>query len=233
MQLSNNQQAFLALVRAGLWEKEVRLSQFGIVDFQEIYRFADEQSVIGLVAAGLDYVRDCKPSQMDALSFAGTALQLEQRNLTMNSFIAKLFATLRNVNIYSLLVKGQGIAQCYERPQWRACGDIDLYLSKENYEKAKAYMLPLAQSVETEDKKRLHLGMNIDSEIIELHGTMYTGISRRINKVLDEIHNDIFYTGNVRSWNNKGVQVFLPGVDNDVIIIFSHFINHFLSKGSV
>ena len=32
------QQAFFALVRGGLWEKEVRLSQFGEVDYEEIHQ---------------------------------------------------------------------------------------------------------------------------------------------------------------------------------------------------
>ena len=60
MQLTTNQQAFLALVRAGLWEKEARLSQYGDIDFNEILRLAEEQSVVGLVAAGIEHVVDLK-----------------------------------------------------------------------------------------------------------------------------------------------------------------------------
>ena len=45
------QQVFLALVRGGLWEKEVRLSQFGDVDYEEVMSLAEEQSVVGLVTA--------------------------------------------------------------------------------------------------------------------------------------------------------------------------------------
>ena len=52
MKLNNNQQAFLELVRAGLWEKDACLLQYGNIDFQEVYRLAQEQSVVGLVAAG-------------------------------------------------------------------------------------------------------------------------------------------------------------------------------------
>ena len=33
--LDNNTQAFLALVRAGLWEKDVRLSQFNNIELSE------------------------------------------------------------------------------------------------------------------------------------------------------------------------------------------------------
>ena len=68
----------------------------------------------------------------------------------MNEYLAQLIEKLRRNEVYTLLVKGQGIAQCYERPLWRACGDIDLLLSTDNYEKAKAVLLPLASQVEPE-----------------------------------------------------------------------------------
>ena len=53
---NNTQQAFFALVRAGLWEKEVRLLPYGEVDYSEVMRLAQEQAVVGLVAAGLGHV---------------------------------------------------------------------------------------------------------------------------------------------------------------------------------
>ena len=229
--LDNNLQAFFALVRAGLWGKEVRLSPYETVDFNEVYRIAQEQSTIGLVAAGVEQLTDVKMPQNIALTLAGEVLQLEQRNRAMNAFIAELVEKLQRADIYTLLVKGQGIAQCYEKPLWRSCGDVDLYLSKDNYEKAKALLTPLATSVEKEEKERLHLGMTIDGWVVELHGTMHTKLSGRMNRVADEVHRDIFFNGNVRSWNDNGVQVFLPSANNDVIIVFNHIINHFFLEG--
>ena len=228
---NTNTDAFYSLIRAGLWEQDVQLALLRQIDFNEIYRLAEEQSVVGLVSAGIEHIVDVKVPQEVALKFAGSALQLEQRNKAMNQFIGALIEKLRAADIYSLLVKGQGVAQCYERPLWRACGDVDLYLSKDNYNKAKAFLSPLAEHVEKEDKYKLHLGMTINSWIVELHGTMHTNISRKINIISDEVHNDIFYNGNVRSWNDGGIQVFLPSPDNDVVIIFNHFINHFYGEG--
>lgn len=229
--MNNNTLAFLELVRAGLWDREAHLSQFGGIDFSEISRIAEEQSLVGLITAGLEHVVDVKVPQEILLQFIGSTLQIEEQNKAMNIFLAKLIKKLRDNDVYTLLVKGQGIAQCYEKPLWRASGDIDLYLSKENYEKAKMYLVPLALDVEKEEKKRLHLGMTINGWVVELHGTMHSKLSSRINRVSDEVHNDIFCYGNVRSWETNGVQVFLPSADNDVIIIFNHFINHFFMEG--
>ena len=102
MKLYNNQQAFLALVRAGLWETEVRLLPYGDIDFGEIYRLAQEQSVLGLVAAGLEHVNDIKVPKDIALLFAGEALQLEQRNIAMNYAIGELVDRMRAAGICSL-----------------------------------------------------------------------------------------------------------------------------------
>ena len=113
---NNNQQAFFALVRAGLWEKEARLLPYGDIDYAEVMRLAQEQAVVGLVAAGLEHVTDVKVPQVWALQFAGQTIQLEQRNKAMNQFIADWVTNMRSMGIYTLIVKGQGVAQCYERP---------------------------------------------------------------------------------------------------------------------
>jgi hypothetical protein len=138
------EQIFFKLLRAGLWERETLLTSIDDIDFMDVYRLAEEQAVVGLVAAGLEHVKDVKVPQEMALTFVGEALQLEQRNTSMNAFIGKLISRMRTVGIYTLLVKGQGVAQCYERPLWRACGDVDLFLSDDNYHKAKEYLCPLA-----------------------------------------------------------------------------------------
>lgn len=122
--MGKSQQVFLELLRAGLWGTEAHLLAYGEINFEDVYRQAQEQSVVGLVAAGLENVKDVKVQQSIALTMAGEVLQLEQRNRTMNDFVANLIEKLRLEDVYALLVKGQGIAQCYERPLWRACGDV-------------------------------------------------------------------------------------------------------------
>ena len=229
--LDNNTQAFLALVRAGLWETDVRLSQWGNIDFKEIYQLAEEQSVVGLVAAGLEHVIDCRPVKEDVLSFVGSALQIEHRNNEMNSFIANLIGKMRSVGIYSLLVKGQGVAQCYERPLWRSCGDVDLFLSNDNYQRTKSFLMSMAQTIEEEKEDILHFAVTIDSWVVELHGTLNRGLSKRVDKGLDRIKKDIFEGGNVRSWMNGNTQIFLPSADNDAIIVFTHILQHFFYGG--
>lgn len=230
MSVNNSIQAFFELLRAGLWEKDARLSQYKDIDYSAIMRLAEEQSVVGLVAAGLEHVVDVKVSQVWALQFAGQTIQLEQRNKAMNAFIADLILKLRK-DVYAILVKGQGIAQCYEKPLWRSSGDVDLLLSESNYERAKEFLTPLANDVETEYTHFKHQGMTVNGWVVELHGTLHSRLSKRVDNGIDEVQKDVFYGGNVRSWDYGGTQVFLPSPDNDVIFVFTHILHHFFFEG--
>lgn len=245
MKLNINEQAFFALVKAGLWGKDdanlnANLNLNDKVDWEKVYRLAEEQSVVGLVAAGLEqYDVRCKKENVKCdipkdilLTFVGRALQLEQRNIAMNHFVAQLTEKLRKEGIYAILVKGQGIAQCYEKPLWRSSGDIDLLLDKENYEEAKKVLVPLAVDVESEYKSFRHLGLTMPGGfIVELHGTLHSRLSKRVDRVIDEAQKDVFNGGNVRSWRNDNTTVSLPSPDNDIVFVFTHILHHFYIEG--
>ena len=244
MRLDLNQQIFFELLRAGLWGTGASLSSYSEIDYSSVMSLAEEQSIVGLVTAGLERVKDVKIPQEWSLQFIGSTLQLEQQNKAMNAFVASLIKKLREAGIYTLLVKGQGIAQCYEKPLWRSCGDVDLFLSDDNYEKAKEFLTPLASSIEQEYKRDKHLGMTINGWVVELHGRLYSGLSSRVERELDEVQRDTFYGGAVRSMTIQGsrfmvngstsessVQVFMLKAENDVFYVFTHILQHFFKEG--
>lgn len=156
---------------------------------------------------------------------------IEQQNLAMNKFVGQLIEKLRKEDIYALLVKGQGIAQCYEKPLWRPSGDVDLLLSDANYKKAKDYLLPLSSGNKHDERYSKHLGMNISQWYVEIHGSLRTGLSARVDKEVDAAQDSVFIGGNVRSWDNNGTLVFLPAPTEDVFLVFTHFIKHFYKEG--
>ena len=223
--------AFFTLLQVGLWEKEVRHLPFGEIDFSAVLDLAEEQSVVGLLAAGIEHVEDGRPAKKDVLQFIGRTVQLEQRNQAMNYFIGVLVEKMREAGITVLLVKGQGVAQCYERPLWRSCGDVDFLLDEENFGKALEYLTPLAQHVDREESYSRHIGMTIDPWIVELHGSLRCGLSPKMDKVIDELQAESCGNGNVRIWKDGGTEVQLPGVNNDILLIFTHFLKHFYKGG--
>lgn len=227
----SNVETFFALLRAGIWEQDAQLLPYGKSSLSEVHLLAEEQSVVGLIAAGIEHVSDVKVAKEEVFPFIGQSLQLEQRNLAMNQFIGGLVEKMSEAGIYAVLIKGQGVAQCYARPLWRASGDVDFFFDAENYQKAKVFLSTLATKVETEDKNRLHLGMRFGQWVVELHGTMHTGISVKMNNIIDEVQNDIFTNEGVRKWKNDAIEINLPSPDNDVILVFTHYIGHFYGLG--
>lgn len=236
--MNNKYEVFLALVKAGLFpfsDLQNRTCDFHGVDWAAVNGLAESQNVTGLAAAGIDYLKSHDTSftipQKWALQFIGSTLRVEQRNQAMNSFIAGMIEEMRKEGIYAILVKGQGIAQCYEKPLWRASGDVDLLLSEDNYKKAKELLLKRSTENKPEERYSKHLGMNIGEWYVEVHGTLRTGLSERVDKEVDAAQRDVFYSRNVRSWQNGRCQVLLPGVNEDVFFVFTHFIKHFYKEG--
>ena len=193
--------------------------------------------VLFFVLAGIEQFKKANVkltlNQELLLQLIGEVQIIEQQNKAMNKFIEKLVEEMREVGIYTLLVKGQGIAQCYERPLWRASGDVDFFLSNDNYEKAKKFLLPLSSGNKHERLYSKEMGMSIDPWYVEVHGTLRTGLSTRIDNAVDTVQKNVFYGDNVRSWVNGKTQVFLPAPDNDVFFVFTHFIKHFYKEGGV
>lgn len=232
------QHALYELLKAGLWEREARLFPYGKIDYSGILQLATEQRVVGLVASGLEHVTDVKVPQEWILQFIGQTLQIEQRNKAMNGFVAGLVEKLRAAGIYAILVKGQGVAQCYEKPLWRSCGDVDLFLCEDDYANAKVFLSSLASSVKEEFVREKHLSMTIDGWIVELHGHLYGGLSPKVDEVLRTLQQETFegkgtpkMTHNVRIWKNGDADVHLLSAENDTFYVFTHILQHFYKGG--
>ena len=226
-----NQDPFFALLRAGLWEQEVPLAAYGKVDYAALFERAREQAVVGLVAAGLDQVSDGQPTAEQMRPFRKVVLELEACNADLNEIVAWLAERLSEEQVHAVLMRGPGGAQCYARPLWRAVGDIDLLVGEDDYERARALLSPLAQAVGPEGKSTLHQGLAFASWDLELHGTLRTGLSPRVDHVLDALRFEILARGCVRTWRNDGVDIALPDYDCDSILVFAHFLKHFYRGG--
>ena len=230
------ERAFFELLKAGLWSEinpSIRID--GATDWKGVYQLAQEQSIQGLVLRGIEGLRakgiELSVPKVLLLQWIGEVQVIEQRNKAMNVYIAELIEEMRSQGIYTLLVKGQGLAQCYNRPNWRSSGDVDLLLSKDNYEKAKAFILPKGVLTEPEEAGKKHLAMQVGQWAVELHGTLRVGLSKRVDRMLDKVLYEIFYGGRVRSWMNGKTQVFLPAANEDVVYVFAHILQHFYKGG--
>ena len=229
--MDRNLSVFFELVRAGLWENDVRLAPYGEVDYAEVLQLAEEQSVVGLIAAGIEHIVDKRPQKKDVLQFIGRTVQLEQRNQAMSWFTAEVVERMYKEGLHPLLVKGQGLAQCYERPSWRSVGDVDFFFAKEEFRKAADFFTDLSGNVVQDARYTKSFGVVIDPWFIEIHGTLRSGLSTRLDKVIDAVQANTFTNGEKRVWRVGKTDVQLPCVDNDVFLVFTHFVRHCYKGG--
>lgn len=126
-------EAFLVLLRSGLWEQEPDdLSCFPLSeqDWTRLLRIARQQTVTGLVYRGICRLpEELLPSDIILMKWVVAVEQIEQGNSRMNEGLKGLYHLFVKEGIIPVLQKGQGIAQLYEEPLLREFGDIDFYFS--------------------------------------------------------------------------------------------------------
>ncbi len=125
--------ALLTLLRSGLWEKEIdKLSLFPLSDeeWEKVFRLSRQQTVTGLVYQGLQYLPDgMLPPEPVLIRWTAEVDAIERMNLKMNQTLSELYVMFHSKGLNPILQKGQGVAQFYEKPLLRECGDIDLYFN--------------------------------------------------------------------------------------------------------
>lgn len=221
-----------ALLRSGLWnEVPDRIPFAGGTDWEALYRLSLEQTVVPLVTDGINRLpREFLPSEPERLDpFLGDMMATAKRNRVLDAFIPKLFNALADIPV--VLVKGQSLAQDYLEPERRQPGDIDLLLMPASYEAAKAVLLPKATKVLEEQAEIWHQGMHFHNIEVEIHGSVSTLISKRLDRKLAVLLEEQFDGRTFPSVSIGGAGIPVPEADFNAIYIFVHFLQHYWSGG--
>jgi hypothetical protein len=140
MELNVACQSFFALLRAGLWNRPPQCDCFPLSPdaWKQVYMLARKQTVEGIIYDGIAQLPNHHFPPRDLLLKWVVAIDaIEERNKRMNKVIGELYELFTKNNITAFLMKGQGVAACYENPLHRICGDIDWsFPDKENFVRA-------------------------------------------------------------------------------------------------
>lgn len=239
MNLDNNYKVFFELLKAGLFpvhgEGKSDIQIDSTTNWNVVYQLAQEQSLQGIVLQGIEELIakgiEVNISKVLLLQWIGEVQIIEQQNKTLNAFINTLAEKLEKENVKTLLVKGQGVAQCYERPYWRASGDVDLILDEENYHRGKPVLSKMASHEHEENLFDKHYSAEVDGFVVELHGTMRGMLTKKADDFMDELQVELFKNNRSREWDNDGTVVKLPCPDDDLLFVFTHILKHFFNYG--
>ena len=223
---------FFALLRAALWNEVPEEASFaGGTDWDALYRLAYEQTSVPLVTDGINRLPAAllpvEPERLDP--FLGDMMATAKRNRVLDGFIPKIFNALQGIPV--VLVKGQSLAQDYPTPERRAPGDIDLLLLPSSYEAAKAVLLPKATSVEEESPETWHQGMHFKSIEVEIHGSISTLISRKLDRQLAAMLEQQMNARPFPTVAIGGAEIPVPEAGFNAVYIFVHFLQHYWSGG--
>lgn len=236
--MTTEQQQFLELLRAGLWSKpaDPTLFPIGSTDWKTIVRIGMEQAVPVIIMDGMETLpQEHWPSKEIMLRLMMFRVKTSQMHLLLNNTLNQIVEALNAEGIPSVLLKGQGIAQNYLKPESRSCGDIDLYTGQDNYTRA----CEIIESLDDETSHAIecdhHMHMQLNGIEIELHRQADYMPGKRSNGKLQEWTKESidanFGTDALRSWNNNGTDIKLPSPTFDAFFILHHAVRHMTVEG--
>ena len=156
MELNGTYKSFFALLRAGLWNGEVACESFPLNpdEWKQVYMLARKQTVEGIVYDGITRLPNHYfPPRDLLLRWVVLADSIEEKNKQMNRAASELFELFTKNRITAFMVKGQGVAACYDEPLHRVCGDIDWFFpDRQDFDKANGLIAVNGIKVEKQAK---------------------------------------------------------------------------------
>ena len=232
------QKQFLELLRAGLWGgcPDVTLFQ-GEVNWKAIFKISREQAVQVLVADGMEALPEHlapKKETIYKIAIRRTTNSLAYK--VQKSLINRITTLFNEEGIPSILLKGQGVAQNYQKPESRMCGDIDIYVGMDNFHKAcEILRREGAEELIHQDEHEFHIAFDLDDKTIEVHKKSDVIRGRKLNDSLQKwtaSHLDAkLAAGTLPKWNNDGTLINIPDPTYNAFYIIHHAVRHMIGEG--
>lgn len=231
--MERHEEVFFSLLRSGLWGGAPEIPE-GFGDWGKVARLAKSQSVLGVVG---DVMLSDKriAAQLSAEMKTKIKTFIMANMMThgkLNGVLVNVVSHLSAAGIRSVLLKGQGLAQYYPKPELRQCGDIDLYVGLERYADSYDVVKPLATQID--DRKALEVGKHYDFFVGKVAVEMHRYSDRYPTPKLDRIYHEVSLKGlneDLVPLMFSGQTVYTPSDEYNAFYIFSHLFHHFLING--
>lgn len=194
--------------------------------------------MVVVVTDGIELMpRELWPSKETMMKLAMMRLKTEQTHRLLNSTLAQIVNALETNGIHSVLLKGQGIAQNYRRPESRACGDIDLYTGLGGYHKAFEVIEALHEGKPHKEAAEClhHLHTSLNGVEVEIHRQASYIHGKKMDadfqKWTQESLDERFGTGSLEVWDNGGTPVALAPATFNAFFILHHAVRHMTTEG--
>jgi succinate dehydrogenase/fumarate reductase cytochrome b subunit len=170
--MQNTESLFWSLLQAGLWNKAPQdiTEPLSAKQWKLIWDTGAKQTVLGLLYDGICMLPEAlQPDSELKKKWLFFTVRTEQMHRLLNRSLADIMNRLDKEGIRSMLLKGQGNATFYENPLRRQCGDIDLYVGRENYDRVCQLVHQWGIVTDEESESIKHLHFEWDKVDVEIH----------------------------------------------------------------
>ena len=221
---------YLEFIRWSLHHTDAAPSFISEIDWQELLSFAKKQTIIGIYWQGIQRLGDVanKPSEDDVMDWMGEYTKIVRRNTKTDDAVAWLAKFMRSNDIGFFVFKGQTVASYYPTPEMRTSGDVDFYVFKKDWDRAKS-LLEKEVTI-TDDHSGQHLEFTKDGVPFEMHyhtAVFASGYKQRYwDELMDNYFDDVLDHVEI---NGMSVPTLPPTLN--AIYLFVHIYHHFLKEG--
>ena len=160
------QKHLLALLAACFNEKDLT-EEIPQEQWADIFRLAQEHTVVSLAFAGTQAVRDQIPAELTA-RWRGLMLNIMMQNNRINAAEKEILGLMEEAGLPCVILKGSSFSVCYPQPDLRLLGDIDLLTRPEDGEKIKE-ILEKAGFHAPETDHPFHIDYYRKGVVLEIH----------------------------------------------------------------
>lgn len=198
-------------------------------EWLELFDIAKMQSLVGVCFAGVQklQIQNQEPTEMLYLTWMGMAAKIQLRNEVINRQYAKLQANLSANGFNSAFLKGQGIAQAYDKHLrgLRQSGDIDVWVQNKSILELVEYVKVVGLSYKA---TMAHVECKMfDSTIVEFHAVpafmRNFRTDRRLKTWIQEVSEE-FKFQEVNGF-------YVPTAEFNLVYMMVHMYHHMLFDG--
>lgn len=198
---------------------EVKKIDWKVFHWNEILALSHVHGIDGFVWGKISELQSngvLNLSLEDKVNWYGTICKIRERNLEIKATINKLRVLFDEAEVWWLVLKGVSCAQYYESEAYRPMGDVDVFVGRNNYARAKEVLRRCEENVRWGHEDARHVVVFIDDVVVELH---------REWELRTECREDMIIP-------MPGMtKVYCLSREYNVVYVFAHLYRHFIGGG--
>lgn len=213
----NMKSLFFNILRSSLWNTPLNI--YEEVDWKNVVEQFNDHALLGVVS---DKIMSLPPEQLPPfdvqMEIFKLIANLTQSHEKVESVKKTVFAKLESLGMAPVLMKGPVLAALYPERLVRSCGDVDIYIGEEDYERACEVMVEMCGYDSKDDGEF--------EDDVHFHCT-YNGVQVEIHKYACECCDPSRF----KAFNRFAKEQNAQGDRFNAVFIFDHLAKHMRNEG--